>query len=145
MLEARRSLALRSASPRVPTAAICGAATPGPASHRRRAASAAARSPRTRALPKTKQNNVNPHLIEYYNRNLAQWQGGLTDPLLKAAQRTAIQNDLTTILGLVNGAVNGRTINGTAKYRANIFANYYRNNYICVDPRTINLSLNVKF
>jgi hypothetical protein len=48
----------------------------------------------------------------------------LTDPLLTAAQRTSIQNDLNTILGLVNGAVNGRTINGTAKYRANLFANY---------------------
>lgn len=76
------------------------------------------------ALPKTKQDNANPDLIEYYNRNLSQWQGGLTDPLLTAAQRTSIQNDLNTILGLVNGAVNGRTINGTNKYRANVFANY---------------------
>jgi outer membrane receptor for monomeric catechols len=76
------------------------------------------------ALPKTKQDNANPDLLEYYGRNLAQWQGGLTDPLLTTAQKTSIQNDLTTILGLVNGAVNGRTINGTNKYRANLFANY---------------------
>lgn len=76
------------------------------------------------ALPKTKQDNANPDLIEYYNANLAQWQAGAANPLLTAVQRTAIQNNITTILGLVNGAVNGRTINGTAKYRANIFANY---------------------
>ena len=76
------------------------------------------------ALPKTKQDNANPDLIEYYNANLAQWQAGTVDPLLTAAQRTGIQNNINTILGLVNGAVNGRTINGTAKYRANIFANY---------------------
>lgn len=76
------------------------------------------------ALPETKQDNANPDLIEYYNKNLPQWQGGLTDPLLTAPQRTSIQNDLNTILGLVNGAVNGRTINGTTKYRANLFANY---------------------
>ncbi len=76
------------------------------------------------ALPKTKQDNANPDLIEYYNANLAQWQAGATNPALTAAQRTSVQNNITTILGLVNGAVNGRTINGTAKYRANIFANY---------------------
>jgi hypothetical protein len=76
------------------------------------------------ALPKTKQDNANPDLIEYYNANLAQWQAGAANPALTAAQRTSVQNNLTTILGLVNGAVNGRTINGTAKYRANIFANY---------------------
>jgi len=76
------------------------------------------------ALPETKQDNANPDLIEYYNKNRAQWQAGLTDPLLSAAQKTQIQNDLNTILGYVNGAVNGRSINGTTKYRANLFANY---------------------
>jgi hypothetical protein len=76
------------------------------------------------ALPETRQDNANPDLIEYYNKHLPQWQAGLTDPLLSAAQKTQIQNDLNTILGYVNGAINGRTINGTSKYRANLFANY---------------------
>jgi len=76
------------------------------------------------ALPKTKQDNANPDLIEYYRKHLPQWQSGLTNPLLTAAQRTSIQNDITTVLGLVNGAVNGRSINGTTDYRANFFANY---------------------
>ena len=76
------------------------------------------------ALPETKQDNANPDLIEYYNKHRAQWQAGLNDPLLSAAQKTQIQNDLNTILGRVNGAVNGRSINGTTKHRANLFANY---------------------
>lgn len=77
------------------------------------------------AFPETERTGGFTRTIEYYNKNIAEWNATLaTLVAANDARAASFRTNLQTVQGRIASVANGTALPGTVDYTANIFTNY---------------------